>query len=172
MCVEDRAKVCEICKEGFIHSIRHPNQKICFKKACKKANKAQWQKDKMKNDPDYNETQKLANKIWRNNNPDYLNAYRNNNPQSVLRNQLTQKIRNLNRKNRVNNKAKQRGSDDQQHHLSIKTSKMIAKMDLVNPSPVKDGTQFWLVPVIAKMDPVKVCFFLNTRHYKPPSPFF
>ena len=150
MCVEEKANVCEICREGFVHSVRHPKQKICFNKYCKKAHKAKWQKARMENDIDYFQNQKQANENWRKNNPDYSKTYRENHPKSVLRNQLTQKIRNLKR------------VTAQRKH-PVKNNEMIARMDLVKPAPIGDGAEFWLVPVTAKMDPVKVLFLINTR---------
>jgi hypothetical protein len=93
----------------------------------------------MKTNPDYRTAQKLSQQKWADKNPGYWKTYRDQNPEKAERNRLLQTIRNRRR-------AAAQTSDD----VSI------AKMDVrinINFQPVG---QFWLVPLIAKMDATKV----------------
>ena len=83
---------CLGCSEFFIP--RNRSQEYCSKPECQKARKALWQKEKIKKDPEYKETQKLSNQKWLLNNSDYWKNYRKKNPEKALRNRMLQRIRN------------------------------------------------------------------------------
>ncbi len=129
---------CLGCSDDFIP--RNRKQRYCKKPECQKKRKAEWQKKKVQTDPEYRENQKLSNKKWLCNNPDYWRNYRQNNPKKTLRNQELQIIRNK----RTRNKGKP----------LVFTA--IAKMDARNPSSSLAEGEFWLVPMVAKMDVAKI----------------
>jgi len=133
---------CVYCGEFFHSSKRHRNQTACQKAACQKARKAAWQRYKMKTDPVYRANQKSSQHKWLRANPGYWKRYRRKHPEKAERNRILQAKR-----NRVN-----RASP-----AGIKTlPKLIAKMDASQSDSFQVLGQFWLLPVIAKMDALKV----------------
>lgn len=138
---------CLGCSEFFIP--RNKLQKYCSKPECQKARKALWQREKIKNDPEYKETQKLSNEKWRLRNSDYWKKYRQKKPKKALRNRLLQRIRNRRRY----------GISD------TPVTTIIAKMDAGKAAPIKLEGGFWLVPTIAKMDAAKFYFHLIPERY-------
>lgn len=139
---------CLGCSEFFIP--RNRSQEYCSKPECQKTRKSLWQKEKMKNDPEYKETQKLSNQKWLLNNSDYWKNYRNKNPEKAIRNRMLQRIRNRRCK----------GIPD------MPVTTIIAKMDARKPSTIKLEGGFWLVPTIAKMDAAKIYSHLIPERYK------
>lgn len=134
--------LCVYCGDLFDPSPRHKNQTACRKPQCQRARKAQWQKHKMKIDPEYNATQKISQKQWGKANPDYWKKYRKKNPDKAERNRVLQALRN--RKARSKNTG-----------VKMDTP-LIAKMDASKSDTFQALGQFWLIPVIAKMDSLKV----------------
>ena len=133
---------CIYCGSFFDPSPRHKNQRACKKAKCQKAKKAAWQKHKMKTDPDYKFNQKVCQKQWAEANPGYWKEYRKRNPGKVERNRILQGIR--------NRRARSPQKDEDMNDL------MIAKMDASKSDNFEVLGQFWMVPVIAKMDALKV----------------
>ena len=131
--------LCVYCGDFFDPSPRHKNQTACKKPKCRRTKKAAWQRHKMKTDPDYQFNQKLSQKQWAKANPGYWKQYRRKNPDKVKRNRILQTIRN--RRARLPNQ---------------KDAALIAKMDASKPDNFEVLGQFWMVPVIAKMDALKV----------------
>ncbi len=129
---------CACCDTFFIP--RNKLQQFCSKPVCQKSRKTLWQKQKMASDPEYRKGQRLANQKWLANNPDYWKNYRKKNPEKADRNRALQRIRNLR----------------EQPDKAIG----IAKMDVRKASAQSLLGQFWLVPAIAKMDPIKI--FITT----------
>ena len=129
---------CACCGGFFIP--RNRRQKFCSKPACQKARKAIWHKQKMATDPDYRKGQRLANQKWHARNPDYWKKYRRKNPDKAARNRALQRIRN------------QRKEPEK--------VVCIAKMDVRKARNQSLIGQFWLVPAIAKIDPIKI--FITT----------
>jgi hypothetical protein len=129
---------CACCDTFF--TPRNKLQQFCSKPDCQKARKALWQKEKLATDPEYRKGQRLAQQKWLENNPDYWKEYRSKNPQKAHRNRVLQRIRN------------QRKCP----HKNI----CIAKMDVSKTSAQSLFGQFWLIPTIAKMDPIKI--FITT----------
>jgi len=134
--------LCVYCGDLFDASPRHKNQIACKKTECQRAKKADWQKHKMKIDTIYNANQKISQKEWVRANPGYWKEYRRNNPEKAERNRILQAIR--------NRKARSTDSD-----AKMDTS-LIAKMDASKIDNFQTLGQFWMVPVIAKMDALKV----------------
>ena len=134
--------LCTYCGDFFDPSPRHKNQTACKKPTCQRARKAAWQRYKMKTDPVYRANQKSSQQKWLAVTPDYWKAYRKRNPEKAERNRIFQAIRNRKARN---------PSSDAKMDMSV-----IAKMDSSKSDNFKVLGQFWLVPVIAKMDALKV----------------
>jgi hypothetical protein len=130
--------LCVYCGDLFEASPKHKNQIACKEPECQRAKKAEWQRHKMKTDPEYYASQKISQKQWARANPDYWKKYRRNHPEKAERNRVLQAIR--------NRKVRCRGV-----HLPV-----IAKMDASKSDRFHAFGQFWLIPVIAKMDALKV----------------
>jgi hypothetical protein len=96
----------------------------------------------MNNDPIYSANQKSSQKQWVMANPGYWKAYRKKNPEKAERNRILQAIR--------NRKARASDSGAQMEEGAI------AKMDASKGDNFEVLGQFWIVPVIAKMDALKV----------------
>ena len=136
---------CPCCDSFFVP--RNKLQIFCSDPDCQRARKALWQKQKLACDPEYKKDQKLANQKWLQNTPDYWKGYRQRNPKKADRNRFLQKIRTCKK---------------QENKAYIKASKTIgiAKMDSSKSSNHSLLGQYWLVPTVAKMDPVKI--FITT----------
>jgi len=141
---------CCHCGCIFSASPRHKRQRFCLKPECRRARKALWKREKMREDPDYRLTQKMSNKKWAEANPGYWKEYRKKNPEKAERNRMLQAVRNRRRSE------KKQGVD----------TSLIAKVDTSVANKVKVVGQFWLVPVIAKVDALKV------NLYEIPAPYY
>lgn len=128
--------LCVYCGDLFESSPRHKNQIACKKPACQRARKAEWQRRRMKTEPAYNAYQKISQKEWARANPEYWKHYRLKHPEKAERNRVLKAIRNR----------KARSKD-----TTINTP-LIAKMDASKADNFEALGQFWLIPVIAKMD--------------------
>ena len=133
---------CFYCGSFFDPSPRHKNQSACKKEKCQKAKKAAWQRHRMKTDPIYAANQKSSQQQWVNANPGYWKNYREKNPEKAERNRIAQAMR--------NRKARAASEVTQMQPL------LIAKMDASKSDNFQILGQFWLFPVIAKMDALKV----------------
>ncbi len=133
---------CTYCGDFFNPSPRHKNQTACKKPECQKAKKAAWQRYKMKTDPIYKANQRSSQQKWLADSAGYWKAYRRRNPEKAERNRILQTVRNRKTRN---------SSSEEKMAMS-----MIAKMDSSKSDNFKVLGQFWLVPVIAKMDALKV----------------
>jgi hypothetical protein len=133
---------CTYCGDFFESSPRHKNQTVCSKPTCQKAKKAAWQRHKMKTDPVYRANQKSSQQKWLAATAGYWKSYRKRNPEKAERNRILQAVR--------NRKARALFSD-----AKMDTS-VIAKMDPSRSDNFRVLGQFWLIPVIAKMDALKV----------------
>jgi hypothetical protein len=134
--------LCVYCGDFFDQSPRHKIQTACKKVKCQKAKKAAWQRHKLKTDPLYAANQKSSQQQWIKANPGYWKQYRKKNPQQAERNRIGQAMRNR----------KTRSSPD----VTKMDQVLIAKMDASKFDNFQILGQFWLLPVIAKMDALKV----------------
>ena len=133
---------CIHCSRSFAQSPYHKNQSYCKRSECQRAKKADWQRRKMQCDPEYRATQKHSTRKWRDANPGYWKKYREENPEKAERNRLLQRIRN-----------RKKSSKNFNHN------KKIAKMDAPKShktNKLNTFGQYWLVPIIAKMDALEV----------------
>lgn len=138
---------------GVFFVPRNIKQEYCSREKCQKARRAAWQSNKMKTDPEYRAGQNLSNEKWLKKTPEYWQQYRENNPEKVARNRSLQRIRN---KRRV----------IKSHSPSIPKNDLIAKMDARNALADGLSGQYWLVPVIAKMDAVKIYIHAVSNSYE------
>lgn len=129
---------CVYCGTFFESSPRHKNQTACKNPECQRAKKAAWQRYKIKTDPEYRANQKSSQKRWVEKNPGYWKRYRKKYPERAEKNRIMQLIRNR----------KARSTDWREKE----DSSLIAKMDASNPDRYEIVGQFWMVPVVAKMD--------------------
>ena len=139
---------CVHCGTFFIP--RNRKQNYCTETDCQRARKAAWQRYKMKTDVDYRTQQQLSNEKWVIKTPGYWTIYRQRNPDKAERNRALQHIRN--RRNR---------QSDQDPAFAV-----IAKMDARKSYDFDLLGQFYLVPVIAKMDVSKVNIYIISKGYR------
>jgi len=138
---------CVHCGKFFIP--RNRKQNYGTEPDCQRARKAAWQRYKMKTDVDYRTQQQLSNEKWVNNTPGYWTRYRQRNPDKSERNRTLQHVR-----NRCN----------RQHDQQL-SEPLIAKMDARKSYDFDLVGQFYLVPVIAKMDVSKVNIYTISNGY-------
>lgn len=124
-----------------------------MKPACRRAKKAAWKRLKMDTDPKFKEEQYLVNKKWAQNHPGYWKAYRRRNPKKAERNRALQTVRNRRRAEKRKTRART-------------GTKVIAKVDASISSDFTLLGRFFLVPVIAKVDALKVNIFEISRPYQ------
>jgi hypothetical protein len=144
---------CLGCSIFFIP--RNKLQTHCSTPVCQRARKALWQRQKLANDPEYAQGQKLSNNKWLASKPNYWKDYRSRNPDKAARNRALQQIRNRARTATVR-------VMDTPRHVGI------AKMDARNPLQNGLFGEFWLVPMIAKMDSGTGEIFLCYTRIKNP----
>ena len=142
---------CCHCGDFFTPSPRHKNQQYCMAPACRRARKAAWKRNKMQTDPDYRYNHKLSNQMWTKANPGYWKDYRSRHPEYVERNRILQAVRN-----------RRYTRSDQ---LKVKDDS-IAKVDASIFNKNRMVGQFYLVPVIAKVDALKVNIFDISSPYR------
>ena len=138
--------VCCSCGGVFVGSVRHKHQCYCAKPACRRTRKAAWKRYKMRSDLDYKFNQTLSNQKWAKTHPGYWKDYRRRHPEKAERNRILQSLRN--RKCRLKFDAPPKPG-----------SRPIAKVDTSIINQFKVVGQYWLVPVIAKVDALKVNIF-------------
>jgi hypothetical protein len=99
----------------------------------------------MVSDPAYRANQKQSQADWQSRNADYWKRYRTAHPEQADRNRDLQKVRNKRRHSRG---------------VVKMNASVIAKMDASRSGNASVGSwlpgSFWLVPMIAKMDALKV----------------
>lgn len=152
---------CGHCGIYFIPDPRQKHPKYCRKPGCQRARKSVWQREKMRRDRDYQVNQKRCQQDWCKANPGYWKKYREAHPKQEERNRVLQRVRN--RKRRI-------GQDCSSSDRAVKMdASPIAKMDSLKSSGTLGRTsfsgQFWLVPVVAKMDALKVNIYEITACY-------
>ena len=141
---------CVSCGTYFIP--RNRNQNYCTKLGCQRARKAVWQRYKLKTDDDYRTQQHLSQQKWLQVNPGYYRSYRRRKPDKAQRNRALQVIRNRRNRQRFSRKKSPHGP-------------LIAKMDARKFWHFNMVGQFYLVPVIAKMDVSRVNIYTISNRY-------
>jgi len=138
---------CVHCAREF--TPRNRLQSYCSRPQCQRARKAAWKRIKTKTDPDYQAAKKLSQRKWAANNPGYWKTYRERHPKKAERNRMLQTIRNRRRSNAASS-----------------GQVLIAKRDASNSLDFKPIGQFYLVPMIAKMDATKVNIYTMPEPYR------
>jgi len=133
------------CRRLFLPNPHVHNHRYCHRKDCQRVRKRRWQREKMKNDPEYRDNQRDAQQCWMEQNRDYWRRYRDKHQEYVKRNRLLQRER------------------DRRRHIQN-----LAKMDASNKiSRVKPGS-YYLIPAkgnLAKMDTSSQRYFLIPSSY-------
>lgn len=77
---------------GLLFHVRAqvPHQTYCSKDACQSKRQQEWQRRKLRDDPDHRENRSRAQQAWRERNPDYWREYRQSHPDYVDNNRLKQ----------------------------------------------------------------------------------
>jgi len=117
---------------------------------CRKARKAAWKREKMRLDEQFRLSHHLSHQKWAKAHPGYWKAYRLDHPDKAERNRQLQIIRNRKR-------ARKQGASP--------PAGVIAKVDASKPYQFKPIGQYYLVPVIAKVDALKVRIYEVTAPY-------
>ena len=86
------------CRRLFLPDPRVKAQRYCSRKECQHLRKRQWQRQKIKDDPDYRDDQRDAQQCWMEQNRDYWRRYREQHPGYVKRNRLLQRERDRGRR--------------------------------------------------------------------------
>jgi hypothetical protein len=106
----------------------------------------------MREDPEYRLNHRTSNKQWAEAHPGYWKAYHKSNPEKAERNRILQRIRNRRRS--------KKGTADAERDSSL-----IAKVDASGCPTIKVAGEFIMVPVIAKVDALRVYL------YQIPTPY-
>lgn len=110
-------KHCVGCGQSFQPRPQVPQQSYCAAPDCQRERRRQWQRLKLRTDPDYQDNQTRAQQAWIQRNPDYWRQYRASHQEYVERNRTLQ-----------------------QKRRAKAESVAIAKMDVSNPlSPLPSG---------------------------------
>jgi len=133
-------KRCAACRDRFMPRRNVPDQQYCSKPQCQRERRRRWQREKLRQDPDYRANQAAAQQRWRERNPDYWRHYRQTHPEYTARNRIKQRERNRR----------------QGLAATGPSPPGVAKMDAYpDKRPIASGT-YRLIPVtgpgIAKMD--------------------
>jgi hypothetical protein len=143
---------CCHCGVFFKRSPRHKNQNYCMEPECRKARKAAWKREKMRLEEQFRLNHHLSHQKWARAHPGYWKAYRLDHPEKVERNRRLQIIR-----NRKRDRRRKQGTST--------PAGVIAKVDASKPYKFKPIGQYYLVPVIAKVDALKVRIYEVTAPY-------
>jgi len=133
------------CRGLFLPNPHVKNHRYCNRKDCQRVRKRQWQRQKMKHDPDYRDNQRDAQQCWMEQNRGYWRRYRGQHPQYVKRNRLLQRER------------------DRRRHI-----RDLAKMDTSEKIPFVKPGSYYLIPAkgnLAKMDTSPQRYFLIPSAY-------
>jgi len=149
---------CEHCQQPFKRYKNRKVQYFCGHPECQKARKAKWKQGKIEKDTEYRTYHNQANKDWRKKSPGYWREYRNKNPQKTERNRILQRVRNQNRRLKI--RQRKTITQMQKSIAKVDASKLIAKVDVLKSNNHQAFNEFWLVPVIAKVDVLKAHILL------------
>ena len=68
-------KTCPYCKQRFLPSCFHPDQRICSSADCQRQRRADYHQRKLDEDPGYQEQCRHSQEKWREENPNYMKRY-------------------------------------------------------------------------------------------------
>ena len=149
------------CRRLFLPNPHVHNHQYCNREDCQRVRKRRWQRQKMKNDPEYRDNQHDAQQCWIEQNRDYWRRYRDQHPEYVKRNRLLQRERD--RRRRIRDLAKMDASDEISlikpgSYYLIPAKANLVKMDT-------SSQRYFLIPSsypnLAKKDSVDFSVFLS-----------
>ena len=124
---------CAHCQCLVLPNPRVKTQRFCPNKACQRARKAQWQRNKLATDPDYQANQRDCQQRWQHQHPQYWRQYRQQRADYRERNRLLQ-----------------------QHRDRKRRGHLLAKMDVLEAITFIQPGIYHLIPAVgphlAKMD--------------------
>lgn len=82
---------CAGCGTAFEPRPQTPKQTYCSLTDCQRLRRQRWQRDKLHNDPDYQDNQSRSQRAWMDRNPDYWRQYRQKNPAYTEQNRNNQR---------------------------------------------------------------------------------
>ena len=85
---------CACCRRILPRDSRVKNQRYCGARACQRARKRKWQREKLETDPDYRANKRESQLTWQRKNPTYWQEYRRKNPDYSECNRQLQQVRN------------------------------------------------------------------------------
>jgi hypothetical protein len=138
---------CCHCGRFYVPDPRQRNQRYCGRKMCQRARKAAWQREKMRTDADYRANQRGSQEAWLRAHAGYWKRYRATHPEQAERNRIRQRVRNRRCREPM--------------HTPI--AKMDATADCKSGVISWSSGPFWLIPVVAKMDAIKVNIYRITE---------
>lgn len=144
---------CCHCGGFFPPSPKHKVQNYCMKPTCRRAKKAAWKREKMRTDEQFGLDCQLSNQKWHKATPGYWKAYRDRHPDKVARNRQLQAIRNRRRAR------KPKGG-------RVLDTGVIATVDSLKSYKFSPMGQYYLVPMIAKVDALKVRIYEIAAPYQ------
>ncbi len=146
---------CVACKDLFTPRRNVPDQRYCSQRECQRERRRRWQRQKLREDPDYRANQAAAQRRWRERHPQYWRNYRQSHPEYSARNRALQRERN-----------RRRGLA-----ATGPSPAAIAKMDAYPGQTVIASGTYRLIPVaaagIAKMDECLVKMQVLSDTYAP-----
>ena len=100
----------------------------------------------------------------------YWKKYRKNNPEKTERNRILQRVRNQRRRQKSGAKTTGRVP---RSVAKVDASELIAKVDALKSNNHQAFNEFWIVPVIAKVDVLKAhILFISDRSKRSPDAVF
>ncbi len=95
---------CACCRRILPRNPRVKDQQYCGAKACQRARKSKWQREKQHTDQDYRANKRESQRTWQKKNPFYWQRYRHKNPSYCERNRKLQRARDKSRQQPVTTK--------------------------------------------------------------------
>jgi hypothetical protein len=129
---------CKSCGRDFVPCPRVKNQQYCSDRACQRARKRRWQKEKLAQEEAYRLNQKAARKAWRDKNPGYWKKWREDHLRYVEKNRDEQNKRRARKKAQRVPVAKMDASRSRNSVISGRyqlvplSDHCVAKMDAIN----------------------------------------
>jgi hypothetical protein len=117
-------RCCHYCQQVFEASIYHPQQRVCSQPECQRRRKAEYHRNKIRQDAAYAETVRNSQSGWRAEHPDYWKQYRKRRPEVVERNREQQRRRD--RQRQLENLAK--------NNLALDLKSMACEVWFVGPA--------------------------------------
>jgi hypothetical protein len=89
---------CLNCSRGFRPRPQAPEQQYCSEKACQRARRRQWQREKQRTDADYRDNQRRVWRAWAAAHGGYWCEWRRKHPDYCERNRAQQEVRDRRRR--------------------------------------------------------------------------